>query len=492
MTQQEHLPSVRPIEKRHWNLSQVLLQLNPQDAITLGDLCESVLVVGGIGSGKTSGSGTNLMRALLTHGAGFCCLAAKQDEYARIYQLCKDTNRLKDLIYFAPGQPWCCDVLNCSLQGPGASVEAAAQLIDVLVETEARQRPQAGSDSFWRDFSGLINRNAVTGVWLGQGKASLSDVHRFISSAPQTPQDVSSETWANHSFCAACLAQAKLRVNTPEEVQALCNCADFWLTEWPNLSDKTRSSGQIVVTTALSKFLSGHLHTLLSCGNTNLPPTVILEGKVVVLGMPTALYHGPGRFFQVAYKTLFQRTALSRNLATNNRPVVLWQDEVHNFLNPGLDLLFQTMGRQSRLITVSIGHSLPVLYAALGGSDHAKHEIDGWVAQHMLKLLHSNTCHQTNEYFSELFGKTKSFLHNGSMNHGDYDLYDDLLNTPRKSTVTSGWSENWEPLVQPMEFTRLSKGGADNEYCVEAYLHAGGKRFSNGRTHLRVAFSQKG
>jgi len=489
MTQRVQIPNPA-FQQRHWDLNQEVLWLNGSDSLSLGDFCESCLVTGGIGSGKTTGAGTTVMRALLIHGAGMCCLAAKQDEYARIYRLCSETGRLDDLVYFAPGERWRCDVLDVSLHGPGASVEAAGQLIDILIDTESRNRPQGNSDPFWRDFAGVTTRQEVTGVWLAHGHASLSDVHRFITSAPQSLDDVQSDAWANRSYCAQSIAKAKKNVTTPEQLQTLRNCADYFMTEWPNLADKTRTSGQIVITTALSKFLSGPLHNLLSSGETNLHPNVILDGKIVVLGMPPAIYHGPGRFFQVAYKTLFQRAALARDIAVNSRPVVLWQDEVQNFLNPGLDLQFQTMGRQSRLITVSLGHSLPVLYAALGGSDHAKHEIDGWVANHMLKVLHANSCHVTNEFFSNLFGKARKMLQSGNMSHGEYDLCDDLLNMPSKTQLSSGWSENWEPVVQPSDFTRLSKGGALNRYRVEAFLHAGGKCFSNGQTYLPVVFHQ--
>ena len=50
---------------------------------TVRDACEGVLILGGLGSGKTSGSGALLAKKYLTNNFGGIVLTAKEDEVRR-------------------------------------------------------------------------------------------------------------------------------------------------------------------------------------------------------------------------------------------------------------------------------------------------------------------------------------------------------------------------------------------------------------------------
>jgi hypothetical protein len=62
------------------NLDTRLLQLSRGDYFTLTDACQGVHIFGGIGSGKTSGSGKMLAGAYLRAGFGGLVTAAKPEE----------------------------------------------------------------------------------------------------------------------------------------------------------------------------------------------------------------------------------------------------------------------------------------------------------------------------------------------------------------------------------------------------------------------------
>ena len=68
------------------NLDTPLLKLSATDSFTLRDACQGVHVFGGIGSGKTTGSGQALAAAFLRAGMGGLVLAAKPDEVDRWVQ----------------------------------------------------------------------------------------------------------------------------------------------------------------------------------------------------------------------------------------------------------------------------------------------------------------------------------------------------------------------------------------------------------------------
>ncbi len=67
------------------------------------DSFEGTGIFGGIGSGKTTGSGRFLATKFLLNGYGGLVLCAKHDEKDLWVQYCKETGRLHDIIVLEPG-----------------------------------------------------------------------------------------------------------------------------------------------------------------------------------------------------------------------------------------------------------------------------------------------------------------------------------------------------------------------------------------------------
>lgn len=419
---------------------------------------------------------------------GICVLTAKPDEPERWQRYCREAGR--ECILFGPHSGHCCDLLNYELAHGEASVESAAQLLDILVEVSSRSAGGRGDEQFWKLFAQKIFRRAIATIWLATGHCSLSDMYRLIVSAPESPDQVKDDSWRNRSYCAECLTQGGTRMPSHPAMQHDFQlCGDFWLVEWPGLSDKTRSVGHTMTTNVLDKFLSGPVARMVSGGTSNLTPDHVLNGAVVVLDMPVLRWHEPGQFFQVIFKTLVQRAALRRKNPT--RPVCLWVDEAHFFVVPETDCMAQTVARQAKLISVVLTQNLPMLYAAMGGDDKARRLVDGWIANHSTKVICSNACKETNEYCSQLLGQSKQLLMNGSSQYGHYDLVGDVFGDAGVK-VTGGFSEQWREDVPAGAFTKLCKGGPpDNQ--VEAYLFQGGRRYpeNRNRTWVKTVFPQR-
>ena len=68
-------PAPRRRIKDIWSPSQPLIRWSRDDALTLRDACEGVLILGASGSGKTSGSGREIAEACLRAGFGALVLA---------------------------------------------------------------------------------------------------------------------------------------------------------------------------------------------------------------------------------------------------------------------------------------------------------------------------------------------------------------------------------------------------------------------------------
>jgi hypothetical protein len=88
------------------NLDEPLLFFNGDNPLTLREACEGFTILGGTGSGKTSGPfRACAAEAALPHGFGILALAAKPDEREFWLKLCRDAGRLQDVVIFAPDQP---------------------------------------------------------------------------------------------------------------------------------------------------------------------------------------------------------------------------------------------------------------------------------------------------------------------------------------------------------------------------------------------------
>jgi len=81
-------------------LDTPLLRLGPEDMFTLRDACQGVHVFGGIGSGKTSGSGKMLAGAYLRAGMGGLVTAVKPDEVGLWKAYARQHGRRRSLVLF--------------------------------------------------------------------------------------------------------------------------------------------------------------------------------------------------------------------------------------------------------------------------------------------------------------------------------------------------------------------------------------------------------
>src|SRR5579862_8210414 len=93
-------------------LDRPLLWFGKNDAWRVRDACEGTAVFGATGSGKTSGSGQGIAKALLRAGCGGLVCCAKPGEAQLWRQYCQETNRSDSLIIFSPTERWRLNFLN--------------------------------------------------------------------------------------------------------------------------------------------------------------------------------------------------------------------------------------------------------------------------------------------------------------------------------------------------------------------------------------------
>ena len=460
-------------------LDRPLLYLGPNDPWRIRDACEGTAILGGTGSGKSSGSGRAIAESFCRAGMGGVVLTAKNDEVELWRSYCRRTNRLKSLIVFGPDQPHRFNFLNYELSRPGAGAghtENLVRLFTTVMEAANRQRGQGGSNQdFWERTTKQLLRNCIDLVAIARGRLMLQEIYDALVSAPTSLEEFESAPWRNSSFCWRCIREGEAKHKNARQAHDFTHAAKYWTHEFPGISSRTRSIIVTSLTSMMDIFLRGTLRELF-CTTTNIVPELTHEGAIIVINLPVKEFAEIGALSQTLFKYVWQRASERRDVVHHPRPAFLWCDEAQ-FFATATDAEFQSTARSSRIATVYLSQNIGAYYNHLGQPD--THCLMGNL---QTKFFHANGDPLTNNWAADLFAKSWQFR--GSTSVG----------TSQEKTVSKNYaaSDSLDFEVQPGEFTTLRKGGPENGLCVDAIAFQGG-RIWNGtaKNHTKVSFSQR-
>ena len=517
------------------NLDAPLLRLSPEDAFTLRDACAGVHIFGGIGSGKTSGSGRMLAGAYLRAGMGglVTCVKAEEVDLWRAYAA--EHGRSSSLLLFDENEGFnflAYEMGRQGMDGIGTVTECLMRVIEAARRASGTAS-QRGGEAFWEDATRQVLRYAIPPLYAAGGSLSIADIIRFISTAPTNRKEPTDADWQKRSFMYSVMDTAARYPKVPMSRAALRDNITYWAEEFPAIPDKTRGNIVITVTTVLDRFKHGRLNRVF-CGNTSLIPELTFHGMVIVLAMPTLTWNEDGVIAQQLFKYMWQRAVLNRNsLAEKHRarPVFLWSDEAQETVS-SYDAEYQSICRGSKACTVYLTQSLPTYYAKMGG-DNPRDAAHALVGKFMTNIFHSNACPDTNEYASRVIGKVLTRRGNyssgssesfnlgmsagnsenwgSSSSHGSsYGNNSASFNTGSGSSSGSGsnwganrgkgtsrnenrgYSESMEFVIEPGDFARVLKsGGKENGNQVTGVWFQGGRVFkASGSNMMLETFAQ--
>lgn len=485
------IPTVAPLR---WPLDTTLFSWTKHEPFTLDDACRGVQVWGMTGGGKSSGSGQRLALSYLRHRFGGLVLCAKPGEADTWREYCRRAGRSKDLIVFSPSAPWRFNFLDAEVARPGAGAGLTENVLQLfLTVAEIAARGAGGGEGredegYWRRSLQQLLRNAIDLLVIATGRVSVPDLYRVVVSAPVSPAEAADAAWRKASFCWTCLAAADAKAKTGYQAHDFPLVADYFLLEFPALSDKTRSVVVSTFTSMIDVLNRGVLRELFGT-TTNVTPDDCLRGKIIVVDLPVKEFAEVGQFAAVLWKYLFQRAVERRDVRKNPRPCFLFADESHLFTT-SFDALFQTTARSARCCTVYLTQNLNNYRAAYKGPAGEA------TAKSLLGNLTTNVVHaladsDTATFIADLIGRRRQTFHNGSFTHQPCHPLDDWLGGDAGEQATGGYSEHMEYDVQPAELGRLRTGGAANDFRVDGLVWRGGQPFaSTGRSYLWTSFSQ--
>jgi hypothetical protein len=294
---------------------------------------------------------------------------------------------------------------------------------------------------------------------------SLPLMRSIVTTAPHSPQEVENEDWQRRSACAAIIREADEATKDAEtEIRNdFEECRNYWLMEYPSLSEKTRSIITLSFSMLVRPFITRPLRRLFST-DTNITPEAAFEGKIIIINLPIQEFRLAGRVAQLAWKYCFQIAVLRRTAPAGSylRPVFLWADEAQNFVS-NFDAEYQAVARSAGGCTVYLTQNRESYKRVLGGDA----VVDSLMGNLQAKFFCQNSG-ETNEWAAKLLGERWMHVLSSNVGRG-------AEGNP-SSGVTR--SEQRRYFVEPATFATLKRGGEVNNFEVQAVVYKGGHQFN--------------
>jgi hypothetical protein len=474
-------------QKRRDPLDERLLDWAAADPLTVrGLLNGGIAIFGGSGSGKTSTSGKAIGRSVVRYGnSGGLILSAKPEDLAMWRGIFAECGRQRDLIVFGSlKDKFRFNFLESVCNQGTREITRCIRTIGESLNCGDNSRGDDGK--FFEAQEDRLIYNAVEVVKLASGKVSAPDLQRFITAAAYTPQQIASEAW-QAGYHNQSLKAAFERKKSAIEEHDYQLAVDYWLGEFPQMADKTRSSIVAGVMGPLHVFNTGIVRELVST-TTNITPKEMFEGKWILVNLPPAVWGDAGKFICAGWKYLTQRANLRREVAPGSRINVIWCDEAQQFLNSGFDSHYLAQCRSHMGCMVCLTQSLSSYYSAFKG-ESGRSLVDALLSNFHHKLFHALGDTQTAEWAAALVGRSLQTFVGGS-SRDDGDMFDSMAG---RNSYSGSFSEHYEQILQNNAFvTGLRTGGPENRFLADAILIRTGMPFSNGASFLHCTFSQKG
>lgn len=466
-----------------YSLQKTIAYFSKKDTFSINDSTLGVQIFGATGSGKTTGSGKFLATSFLRAGYGGLVLTVKTDEREVWEKYCQQTGR--ELLVFSPDSEWKFNFLEYEQKRKGGGItENIVNLFLSIIEVDSK-KGKVQTEDFWQNTLKQMLRNAIDLISISEEDLSVYNIYKVISSAPQKPEDtemIEDENgeefltrWMQTSYCNELIEKAGARNLDSSKKQDFDIVFDYWVKEFPNLANDTRSSIVASFTSIADIFLRGILRDMFTT-TTNIFPEFSLEGVVILIDFPVHQYDKVGQYAQLVFKYVWQKAMERREKKKDMRPVFLWADEAQFFINE-YDVNFQTTARSSRACTVYLTQNLPNYTEKLG--EDLTYSLLGNL---QTKIFHQNSDSITNNYASNLIGKDIQYRANSGAN----------ASSGESSSVNTGFNEVMDFDLQPREFTNLKKGGESNNFIVEGVVYKSGEIWqANNKNYLKLGFPQK-
>lgn len=388
--------------------------------LDMKELYSGTLVLGGVGSGKTSSSGMLISRSLVSQKAGGLILTYKTDE-AEDWK-----NRLeaegidpRKIIVFNHASGLQCDFLRYEMKRKTAGAGNITNLLNILrivgkiSKSEGSKPEGGGGESFWEHSGEQLVREIITLIRIAFDDIRLDFIASLVEEMGWGPLSKLSDDQIKRSMLVK-TREAIQEWHDAERLSPKVNGAGRMLTTsesrdfrqvwnslavaFPSSNERTRSGIISHAKLMYTPLMTGEMRDMFASGKVDITPEDTMDGYIIILDMSVQGEGEFGRIAQGVWKYLFQK-AIERRDANDLRPVFLWVDEAQHFLNEW-DQNFLTTVRSKHCATIFLTQNIDNFYAEIG-----EKRTEALLSLFKTQVFHRNDSRATNKYASDLIGQ---------------------------------------------------------------------------------------
>jgi hypothetical protein len=392
-------------------LNTPLLQLSSKsgDVWTINDAVKGAFIIGGTGSGKSSGSGRTIAHAYLKAGFGGLVLCAKPDEVDIWRKYAEETGRTNSLIVMDGTKQKRFNFIDYELAridtGSSHTTPLALDAFMKLYEAAKliKKSGSGGNDSFWNDSVRLLLSHSLDAVYLAYGSVKFNDLMKFIRQTPTSLKDIQNPAFQFHCDIMR-IAETKVEASGDRAKIAIMTEVANWFLGFYEMDKKTRSNIIATLESMALDFTKGDLAEIF-CTDTNIVPEMSHHGAVIVLDFSVKKWGDSGILAQHIFKYSWMRALERRPKKELLRPCFLWGDEYQFFIS-SYDTEFQSTARSAKACTVYLTQSIPALNDAVS-SIKAKDTVDTLLNNFQTRIIHTCLDATTRQWAADAIGKGK-------------------------------------------------------------------------------------
>lgn len=451
--------------------------------ISLDEAFVGVFGFGQTGSGKTSCLILAALLAGIELNIGIYIPCIKPDDRARLEKLVRAFT--DKVIVTAPDTDAVYDAAEFIIRGAPDPAQAFVNLIMSLGEVLSRNKPQGGQDSrIWEQYAAELLFHAATVVLAADGRITINRVHQFILGAADSVERVSSDEFQETEHCKL-LARAEANAKGTPNWHDVNKAQAYWVEFWPSWNNNTRSSAASTALVVLSLLTRGLANQKLCAESPTFSPELLEQGYVWIDAFPPLQFRELGAMIETVNRLAVQAMVSRRMVTPSTRPILILLDECAQLICTS-DALYASTSRSQKGINIYACQSVDYLYAALGGREDARTNVDALLGSFAYCIGFANAGN-TNEFLATRIGKRLQYLYSFSARR-DYQRGVNPFNPP-PSTTTASCSQHFEFLCPPTTWTSLLRGGPPT-FAAEAIVHSTAGPLDNGQTFQKVLMKQ--
>ncbi|CAM1360736.1 conserved hypothetical protein [Tenacibaculum litopenaei] len=324
--------------KSHEDILDTTLYTLPKtkDPITWADSLEGVLITGSTGSGKTSGAGKHIAKAILKNKFGMCILCSKKNERENWIKLIEKhaPERMKDVVVFNKDSGLHFNFLEYEMTRTGEGSGEVLNAIEALIGLNDLNRVYlsggaSGKDERFWDLSlrRLISRSISTLRKTGE-EISIVNMRRLVTDSfkaneadhyqtlehqsmnenidPAKRQKTIEEldNWvASNYFLRVLLSISAL---DEDEIHLLMN---YWLREFPKIGEHASSIIIVSFMGIVEPFLNNGIlkdHFSFGLSEELTPENSYQKNSIIIIDFPVKEFGIAAIYAAMIYKTTFQ------------------------------------------------------------------------------------------------------------------------------------------------------------------------------------------